>query len=42
MANANLVRYYMTHMLGIPAVASRAIIEEGLVLGVQGPYWYFR
>ena len=30
MANANPVRYYLTHTLGIPAAASRAITEEGL------------
>jgi hypothetical protein len=30
MAGANPVRYYLTHTLGIPAVASRAITEEGL------------
>jgi hypothetical protein len=30
MANANPVCYYLTHTLGIPAVASRAITEEGL------------
>jgi hypothetical protein len=30
MANANPIRYYLTHTLGIPAVASRAITEEGL------------
>jgi hypothetical protein len=29
-AAANPVRYYLTHTLGIPAAASRAITEEGM------------